>query len=307
MSTLTAFAPHPAQRRALVQLTLGVCCLAASPLLVRLSHVGPIASAFYRLLLAQPVLLLLMYGRLAGVPVRTPEAGRHHRVWAWVAGACLGLNLALWNQSLTMISVANATLIDNLAPVFIALFAWFAFGERPGARLSAGMLLAVGGASLLALGESAGAGSGAVFEGHLIALAGAVFYAAYFLALKPAMAGGRFETVMLESSLAATLTLAPLMLISGEHWWPQGWMAWGILLMMALCVHCAGQGLVGKGFAALPASSASLLLLLQPVISAALAWLMFGEALGALQLAGASAVLAGLYWAGGGGHDQPRG
>ena len=267
MSTLTAFAPHPAQRRALVQLTLGVCCLAASPLLVRLSHVGPIASAFYRLLLAQPVLLLLMYGRLGTVSVRAPEAGRHHRVWAWLAGACLGLNLALWNQSLTMISVANATLIDNLAPVFIALFAWFAFGERPGARLGAGMLLAIGGASLLALGER----------------------------------------VMLQSSLAATLTLAPLMLISGEHWWPQGWMAWGILLMMALCVHCAGQGLVGKGFAALPASSASLLLLLQPVISAALAWLMFGEALGALQLAGASAVLAGLYWAGGGGHDQPRG
>ena len=67
---------------------------------------------------------------------------------------------------------------------------------------------------------------------------------------------------------------------------------------MALLVHCAGQGLVGKGFAKLPAATASLLLLMQPVVSALLAWGIFSESLGVLQIAGAGVVLAGIYWGG---------
>lgn len=291
-ASLTSAAPP--KQRALLQLILGICCLAASPLLVRLSAVGPVSSAFYRLLLAQPILFLLLYSRLAQAPIKTPA--RSH-IWSWLAGMALGLNLALWNVSLAMISVANATLIDNLAPVFIALFVWLIFGERPSIKLAAGMVLALCGASLLALGEPGGAQNGDQVAGHMIALTGAAFYAAYFLLLKQALATSGFEQVMMQSTLAATVTLIPLMLLSGENWWPQGWMAWGILAMMALLVHCAGQGLVGKGFATLPASSASLLLLLQPVLSAVFAWLMFEEHLTLLQLVGAAAVLTGIYWA----------
>ena len=285
--------------RALTQLTIGICCLAFSPVLVRMANVGPVMAAFYRLLLAQPVLLLLMVPRIrSGVPMPCTWCARG---WAWLSGVFLALNLVLWNRSLGMICVANASLIDNLAPLFITLFAWLAMGERPSGRLACGMLLAILGTGLLLLGEGgglAGINNSRLLTGHFIALVGALLYAAYFLALQQALKRGAYQRIMLASCFAATVTLIPLMLLSSGSLLPHGWMAWLTLGAMALLVHCAGQGLVGKGFAGLPAATASLLLLLQPVVSAILAWGLFDESLGALQIAGAGTVLAGIYWGG---------
>ncbi|TDR76654.1 DMT family transporter [Paludibacterium purpuratum] len=285
--------------RALLQLVVGIFCLAFSPILVRLADVGPVAAAFYRLLLAQPILVLLLIPRIKnGESLACPWCARW---WAWLSGVFLALNLVLWNQSLAMISIANASLVDSLAPLFITLFAWWAMGERPSRQLALGMLLAIVGTGLLILGEGGGLASihdGQLLAGHFVALCGALLYAAYFLALKQALRRGAFPRVMLASCMAATVTLIPLMLFRGGSLLPHGWMAWSVLGAMALLVHCAGQGLVGKGFDRLPAATASLMLLAQPVVSALLAWGLFSEALGALQIAGAGTVLAGVYWGG---------
>ncbi|BEV73234.1 MULTISPECIES: DMT family transporter [unclassified Paludibacterium] len=295
---LSLAVPAPSSR-ALFQLVVGIFCLAFSPILVRLTDVGPVAAAFFRLLLAQPVLLLLLIPRItSGESLDCPWCARW---WAWLSGVFLALNLVLWNQSLTMISIANASLVDSLAPLFITLFAWWGMGERPSRQLGVGMLLAVIGTVLLILGEGGGL-SGLqdrhLLAGHLVALLGALLYAAYFLALKQALRRGAFPRVMLASCMAATATLIPLMLWRGGSWWPHGWVAWSVLGAMALLVHCAGQGLVGKGFDRLPAATASLMLLTQPVVSAILAWGLFSEALGVLQIAGAGTVLAGVWWGG---------
>ncbi|MBV8046071.1 MAG: DMT family transporter [Paludibacterium sp.] len=285
--------------RALLQLSAGIICLAFSPVLVRLADVGPVAAAFYRLLLAQPILVLLLIPRFkSGESLACSWCARW---WAWLSGVFLGLNLVLWNQSLSMISIANASLVDSLAPLFITLFAWWGMGERPSRQLALGMVLAVVGTFLLILGEGggfAGIHDSRLVAGHLVALFGALLYAAYFLALKQALRRGAFPRVMLASCMAATVTLVPLLLWRGGALLPHGWMAWSMLGAMALLVHCAGQGLVGKGFDRLPAATASLMLLAQPVVSALLAWGLFSEALGMLQIAGAGTVLAGVYWGG---------
>lgn len=286
-------------RGALLQLTVGICCLAFSPVLVRVADVGPVAAAFYRLLLAQPVLALLLLPRLhSGEPLDCSWCGR---LWAWLSGVFLALNLVLWNRSLSLISVANASLIDSLAPLFITLFAWIVLGERPSNKLAIGMVLAVVGTVLLIMGEGgglAGIYNPRVLTGHVVGLVGALLYAAYFLALQQALRRGAFPRIMLASGLAATVTLMPLMMLSSGTIWPHGLMAWLALGCMALLVHCAGQGLVGQGFAKLPAATASLLLLAQPVVSAVLAWGIFSESLDVLQIAGAGVVLAGIYWGG---------
>jgi drug/metabolite transporter (DMT)-like permease len=284
---------------ALLQLSLGICCLAFSPILVRIADVGPVAAAFYRLLFAQPVLMLLLIPRVRSG--QSLDCSWCARGWAWLSGIFLALNLVLWNQSLGLISVANASLVDSLAPLFITLFAWLVMGERPSFKLGVGMGLALLGTVLLLVGEGGGLASihnSRLLTGHMVALLGAVLYAAYFLALQQALRRGAFPRVMLASCMAATVTLIPLMSLAGGAVWPQGVAGWLALAALALLVHCAGQGLVGKGFARMPAATASLLLLLQPVVSAALAWGLFSEALGALQIAGAGTVLAGVYWGG---------
>ena len=72
---------------------------------------------------------------------------------------------------------------------------------------------------------------------------------------------------------------------------------WTPLLGLALIVHVGGQGGVAFGLGHTPAALATLIILIQPIVSAAAGWVLFGEAFTALQWLGAALVLAGVYTA----------
>ena len=65
-----------------------------------------------------------------------------------------------------------------------------------------------------------------------------------------------------------------------------------------MVAHVIGQGLIVAGVGATPAALAGLLLLIQPVTGAMIAWPLFGEALTEIQLAGCALVLIGVWLAG---------
>ncbi|RYF98929.1 MAG: EamA/RhaT family transporter, partial [Caulobacteraceae bacterium] len=62
--------------------------------------------------------------------------------------------------------------------------------------------------------------------------------------------------------------------------------------------HVIGQGLIVAGVGRTPASVAGLLLLIQPVTGALIAWPLFNEALTQVQLIGCALVLCGVWLAG---------
>ncbi len=69
-------------------------------------------------------------------------------------------------------------------------------------------------------------------------------------------------------------------------------------LALAVIAHSTGQALIAVGVGRTPAAAAGLLLLVQPVTSAILAWRLFGENLTPVQIAGAGMVLLGVWLAG---------
>jgi drug/metabolite transporter (DMT)-like permease len=73
---------------------------------------------------------------------------------------------------------------------------------------------------------------------------------------------------------------------------------WAVVIAMGLIAHVLGQGLIALGMRGTPVGLASVLLLIQPVVAAIGAWVLFAEALGPLEIAGAVMVLAGLAIAG---------
>ena len=60
-------------------------------------------------------------------------------------------------------------------------------------------------------------------------------------------------------------------------------------------MHVLGQGLIAYGVGRLPIVISTVLLWMQPLVAAALSWIMFGEALGALGFVGAALILTGLF------------
>ncbi len=276
----------------------GVALLGASPIFVRIIPTDPVATAAWRMLFALPFSMGLYYlmphTDKSAVPVR--KAKGRAIVMALLAGISLALNLALWSIAVREISIATATLLDNMAPVAIAPLAWWLFGERPTRQLVLGLSVAIVGATLLCgVAGNSGPTTGNALLGTSAAIIAAVLYAAYFIFLKLADRHGLPSRQLLWlANLGATLTLLPLMLLEGGNWLPGSWSGWVAILAYALVVQAWGQGWVGQGFARLPSGPASLALLLQPIFSALLAWLLLSEQMGGLEILGGILVLLGL-------------
>jgi drug/metabolite transporter (DMT)-like permease len=268
----------------LIALVAGAVCIGFAPILVKVSPVGMQATGMWRLLLALPALLL--WWRLE------PRTGLPTRAWApWAALAGLGfaLDLGLWHWSIHLTSIANATLLSNLAPVLVALGAWWWLDERPTVRLWLGLGIALAGAACLAGGDVA-VGRDAVV-GDLLGAGSAVGYAIYLLLLSRLGRSRPVGGTLAVAAATGALALGISAVVQGESLWPTH--GWWVLLLLGLGVHVVGQGLIALAFARLPAGYAAIILLLQPAVAAVAAWALFGQALGALQMAGACLVLAG--------------
>jgi drug/metabolite transporter (DMT)-like permease len=277
---------------ALGALLVGASCIALSPIFVRLSEAGPTATAFWRVALAVPVLWLLILFRNKSLPGNF--SGKKFLLLA--AGVAFAGDLAFWHTSIQLTSVANSTLLANLASIFVTLAAWIFLRQKPTGIFLAGLGAALAGVALLVKTSLEFSATGLV--GDALGLVTAMFYAAYILAVKGLRDRG--ETALRLMAVTSTLTAAillPVALAAGEPMLPHTAYGWTILPGLALISHAAGQGLIAYALAHLPATFSSVGLLLQPVIAAFFAWVLLGEPLVALQVAGGFVVLLGIYLA----------
>jgi drug/metabolite transporter (DMT)-like permease len=248
----------------------------------------------HRVLLALPVLFLLQ--RLTPKP-QTEQTPRKASEWGLLAlaGFMFAGDLATWHWSIGLTTVANATLLANFAPIFVALFSWLVFKERFTRLFLAGLALAMIGAMTL-MGASLNLGTETLL-GDLIALSCGVFYAGYILTI--ARLRSRFDTttVMVWTSLGTFLFLLPLCAIQGESLIAPTLYGWLILVGLAVISHAGGQSLIAFSLAHLPASFSSVALLTQPVVAAILAVLILNEVPLVWQAVGGVVVLLGIWLA----------
>lgn len=261
---------------------------------MRWSPVGPSATAFWRVFLAIPLWAVVVWvskGSRSPDPAAARGSARARGALI-LAGLFFAADLCLWHVSILRTSVANATLLANLAPLFVAAASFVFFGERFGRLHLAALAIALGGVSLLIRSSTAGQAGDLVGDAYGVATA--VAYAGYLLAVGRARQRLSTAAVMTGVGLAATPALFVAALLEAGPVLPPSWAAMGPVVALAVVAQGIGQGAVAFGLARLPASFGSVVLLLQPVIAALLAWPLFGEAPGATQALGAAAVLTGI-------------
>src|SRR3982750_600976 len=157
-------------RPAFPALFLGATFISLSPIFVRLSDVGPTASAFWRVALALPLLWSLMV---------LSDRGRVPMQWKWLlaAGAAFAGDLAFWHWSIRFTSVANATLLANLAAPFVTLAVWIFWRQKPRPLFLGALAIALAGVVLL-VQSSLQVSHGALL-GDALGVVTAMFYAWY--------------------------------------------------------------------------------------------------------------------------------
>jgi len=292
MSSLPAAARPSVPAGAFLCLLAGGCAIAFAPILVRLSETGPVASAFWRTALAAPLLWL---GALR-VRGAARAAERAHLGALVAAGLFFAGDLGVWHWSIVWTSVANSTLLANLAPIFVTLAGWLLWRRRVTGVFLVGMVVAIAGMFVL-VGPNFSVGGKRLMGDALGALT-AVFYAGYMLAIKVARDDGAATVRLMAWSTSITaIALLPVALLSPQPFMPASAQGWLVVVGLALVTQILGQGLIAYAFAHLPASLSSVSLLIQPVVAAFVAWRLFGEAVGAQQFIGGAVVLAGIWLA----------
>ncbi len=280
---------------ALIALFGGAVGIAFAPIFVRLSELGPSATAFWRLALALPPIWLWMtLERHGTVTLRQPSRASDYR-WLVAAGLFFAFDLAVWHWSIKLTSVANATLLANATPIFVTLAAWLWFGERFTATFILGTATALAGAIILT-GTSVRL-SVQHLLGDALGLLTAVFYAGYILAVKELRDDFSTATILTWSGAVSAATLLPIALLFGESLVAFTSMGWAVLIGLALISQIGGQGLITYALAHLPAAFSSVGLLLQPAVAAVLAWIILGEPIGIWQALGGATMLAGIVLA----------
>lgn len=275
---------------ALGALLAGATFIALSPIFVRVSEAGPTATAFWRVALAVPALWALYWAKPAA------RARRYSGKWPLLLGAGIAFagDLGFWHTSIKLTSVANSTLLANLASIFVTLAAWIFLRQRPTRVFLTGLGAALTGITLLVHSSLEFSPTG--LAGDALGVVTAMFYAAYILAVKGLRDRG--ETTLRLMAVTSTVTAAlllPVALATGERMLPASASGWWILLGLALVSHAAGQGLIAYALAHLPAAFSSVSLLFQPVMAALFAWGLLAEPLAALQVTGGLVVLLGIY------------
>jgi drug/metabolite transporter (DMT)-like permease len=276
-------------------LLVGGVAIGFAGIMMRWSDVSPLASAFWRLALAAPVLWAWAWS----TRVQDRAAGRRTGFSRplLLAGLFFAGDMGLWHLSLHYTTVSNATLLSNLAPLFIALWMWLAYRARFARGFVAGLAIALAGAFLLVAPGAPGSGpaGGTKLLGDGFGLGSAVFYAAYQLAIKDARSHYSTALLMAWSSTITALALLPFALLAPGAFFPAAAQGWLPLLGLALIAQIGGQTVIAYASAHLPASLSSIGLLIQPLTATIAAWFLFSEAVGPLQAAGGALLLFGIY------------
>ena len=255
-----------------------------------LGGAGPLAVSALRLAIAALAILAI-----AG-PLRRLSARREAAFVA--AGLALALHFATWIASLLYTSVAVSTLLVATTPIWTE--AYDAVRERrlPSRTFLAALALAIGGVALIAAQRSAPAPvPGHALVGDLLALVGSIAIGAYLLVVRDA--GARHgDPLRTRQIVARTYSYAGLALLAAAAVARQpapavtDGTAWGGVLAMALVSQLLGHTALNAALHDFSPSIVALSTLLEPVIAAALAALIFREALTPAIVIGGALVLA---------------
>ncbi|NKB50677.1 MAG: EamA family transporter [Rhizobiaceae bacterium] len=277
---------------AFAALVVGAIAMGISPVFVRFAEVGPFASAFWRVALALPFLL-------AWAVLEERRNGRSlSRLWRFdraivLAGIFFAGDLFFWHLSILQTTIANATLLACLAPVWVVLFSGVLIGEAVSRKAYIGLVLCLIGTFAL-IGSSFALAPERLL-GDIFGFITSIFFGFYFLAIRVARRNHNPGAVTFMSTIITMLLLLTVTLIAGQGFVPQS--ATGIAALVALGVvsHCFGQGLLAVALGALSAAFSSLVIFIEALAAAVLGWLVLSEALTPLQFLGGALILLGVW------------
>ena len=204
-------------------------------------------------------------------------------------------SIVCWAWSLSQTSVANSTVLRNLTPLFTSICGWLLLNHRFDRKFLLGMGLAIIGAIVIGWGDFNLGQNNLI--GDAIALFSAFLYAIYLLFLERLRNSLNTITILLWRCAFGTILLFPFVLATKESLFPSSYQGWLILIALAIVCQVIGQGLLVYSMKRFSSSFLAVFLLLEPIVTAILAWIIFAENLNLFNGIAFALIIAGIYLA----------
>ena len=270
---------------------LAVICVSTSSIFVRLSTAHPMMIAFYRMGLSALFLAPLALNRSGRKELQ--EMNSRDIIAAIIAGLFLAVHFTVWNMSLEYTSVASSTVLVTMQPLFVVTLGYIFFKEKISTKSMAGAALALAGSILVGAADFQIGGKALL--GDILAFSGAFFIAVYFLI-------GRQLRVKLSlfpyvffvyGSAAAFLFIANL--LAKIPFYPYPPLDWLWFLALTIIPTIGGHTVYNWALRYVKTIVVSVSILGELVGATILAFLIFREIPGGLQLLGDLIIITGLY------------
>lgn len=278
---------------AFISLLIGGLAIGTSPIFMRYADVTPTSSAFWRMALSIPLLVIWqIYDIRKNGSAATPKLSFKEMKIFIIVGFFFALDLTMWHWSVQLTTVANATLLANMSAIVTALLGFLFFGERFSRTFIGGMILALLGAMSL-MGSSIELNPDHLV-GDFLGMITAFAYAAYMIASAQARQKYSTVSIILATAVFGSIFLLPVALVETGDFIPATLSGWWPLLALAWFTHVVGQSLIVYSLGHLPAAFGAVSLLIQPIVAAILAWILFAEALGIYHFIGGTLIISGI-------------
>lgn len=281
----------PRKTLAYFSLGIGILALSLSALFVRWSQAPGAVTSFYRMTIAGLVLLPFF--------LRLPPADRLPLRSLWffplIAGLCTALDHGLWSTAIGMTRIANATLMNNLSPLWVALFAGLVWREKLTGKFWAGLAITLLGA-IVFFGGGESLRNFTINGGDLLAIVSSMFYAAYFLTTQRSRQHLRTLVHLAPVTWISAILLLGFILANRLPLGGYPTSTWLAFIGAGLVSQVIGYFAVGFALGSLPASLVAPSMIASPVLTTLLAIPLAGEMPQLNQWLGGLILLGGIYW-----------
>jgi drug/metabolite transporter (DMT)-like permease len=279
--------------RLLVGLILGIIAISFGSIFVRFAQgegTPPLSIAAWRLIIASAVMVPYAWATRRD---EIRSLSRREVGLMAASGVFLALHFATWISSLAYTSVASSVVLVSMGPLFVGLGSWLFLGERPGALLIVGIVMAAVG-SIVISGGDLGRGRDQLL-GDLLALTGAVMVAGYLMIGRKVRAHRSLVTYIALVYGAAMVTLLAMVVVTGQPMFGFSPAAYGWMLALGLVPQLTGHSTLNWALRHLSATYVSIVTLAEPLSAGILAYIILGEAVSWSTAAGGALILAGIY------------
>ena len=274
----------------LLVLVIGVVAIGCSAPLIRLATPAPaLAIAALRLVVSAPPMIAVAAARRE----RDISAlGRRDWLLLVLSAIALAAHFAFWVASVQRTTILASTVLVTMQPLFVATGAWLVLHERLTRPVAIGIALGLVGAGLLMV---EGARDPGTLIGNVFALIGGVLSSVYLV-----IGRGARQRLSTSSYGAVVYSMTAVILVgvalaTGAQMTGHPASAYVAIVALAVVAQLIGHNAMNWALGSLSAAVVAVAILLEPVISSAIATVLLDEMPTPFEVAGGAVVLAGVY------------